>query len=356
MLFVCALLFLSFASSFASQSYDVAIDKPEAVKPGSVNYFSFQRPEGLREFWLYAPKQYDDNKPWPLAFYFHGYQGDYKQGIDLNMTMDADNFGYLMIFGRGTPASTGFLSWNGGVCCNFPNSTSKVVDDVQFTRTALQLTQAAVNVDAKRVYSMGWSNGAFMSERLACEAADIFAGIAADEGTVGIEPGGKEGMRKCDSSFGSQHLSLLHFHGTADPVVSWVGSGSLNGSVVAVLDDITRWTRRLGCSSSVGQTFNDGTFSNMVWNSCRGGSSVEFMTIRNGNHWWWTQYNTNPGFPMAAYSMTFFNRISQQQAEKPMIKKHRTHNPPSSDWRDYENKEFQKTMDGWAMEQEQDGF
>jgi hypothetical protein len=30
------------------------------------------------------------------------------------MTMDADTYGYLMIFGRGTPASTGFLSWNGG--------------------------------------------------------------------------------------------------------------------------------------------------------------------------------------------------------------------------------------------------
>ena len=74
----------------------------------------------------------------------------------------------------------------------------------------------------------------------------------------------------------------MQLHGTADAAVAWTGSGSRNGSVPATLDDTARWAVRMGCSGKVQQTYNDGTFSNLLWSDCTGGTQVEFMTVRNG--------------------------------------------------------------------------
>ena len=40
-------------------------------------------------------------------------------------------------------------------------------------------------VDRKRVYSVGMSNGGFMSIRLGCEASDVFAAVASVTGVLG---------------------------------------------------------------------------------------------------------------------------------------------------------------------------
>ena len=133
------------------------IAAPGALVPGQLNPMNFTRPEGLREFHLYVPSTYSSSTAYPLSFYFHGYQGDWMQGVQLNMTRDAEQLGYLLIFGQGTRASTGQRGWNGGVCCLFNATTN--VDDVAFARTAVKMVQAAVNVDSSRIYTMGWSNG-----------------------------------------------------------------------------------------------------------------------------------------------------------------------------------------------------
>jgi poly(3-hydroxybutyrate) depolymerase len=128
-----------------------------AITPGRLNPFNFTRPEGQRIFYLYVPSTYDSSQAYPLFFYFHGYQGDWQQGAQLNMTIDAERHGYFLILGQGTFASTGQRGWNGGVCCLF--NTSSIVDDVMFARTALKLVQSQANIDTRRVYTSGWSNG-----------------------------------------------------------------------------------------------------------------------------------------------------------------------------------------------------
>ena len=182
----------------------------QAVQPGQLNYFNFSRPEGTREFYLYVPTTYSNATAWPFTFYFHGYSANWRQGVSLNQTVDAEAAGYLIAFGQGTLSSNNLLGWNGGVCCLF-NATS-IVDDVEFTRTALRIIHSAVRVDPSRVYTTGWSNGGYMSERLACEAGELFAGVCADASAVGILPGGLAGLASCDKSFGNKRLNYLHFH------------------------------------------------------------------------------------------------------------------------------------------------
>lgn len=72
----------------------------------------------------------------------------------------------------------------------------------------------------------------------------------------------------------------------------------------------------MGCSAQIASTYNDGVFSNIVWPKCRNNTQIEFMTVRNGVHAWWTKYNT-PGFVFETtqYVLNFFTRTYQQQQE-----------------------------------------
>ena len=328
---------------------------PSAVVPGQVNYLNFTRPEGVREVYLYVPSGYNASVAWPFAFYFHGYgtglpsiQG-YAQGIYLNvsctqhqrglptpptplpalsltylvlsllrvrvlvlvqMTVDAEAAGYVIAFGQGTPSGAGYLSWDAGRCCKGYNSTMVKVDDVAYTRAAVALIESVVKVDPTRRYAMGWSNGGFQVEQLACLAHDLWAGICADASSVMIGPDATTGQRQCDTSFGTAHLDYIHFSGTADTAVPWTGSAYNNPQgTPSALDDIARWVERLGCPARFRQTFNDGIFSNLVWSECRGNATVEWMTVRNGQHQWWTR-TIAPAFPFETteYVLNFFTR------------------------------------------------
>ena len=187
---------------------------PTDIQPGVYNVFNFSRPEGLREFYLYVPNSYGQNKTgMPLAVFFHGYSGSWFQGVYLNLTDVAERMGWLLALGQDTPSNStyGYLGWNAGSCCLFNQSTT--VDDVQYARQLVRTIEAATLVDASRRYALGWSNGAMMSERLACEASDLFAGVAADEGSVVLSyTGVEDSLKLCDAAFTGKRINYLHFH------------------------------------------------------------------------------------------------------------------------------------------------
>lgn len=54
--------------------------------------------------------------------------------------------------------------------------------DVTFLRAVVADIAATWCVDPKRVYSSGWSDGAIMSQRMACDAPDVFASATSWEG------------------------------------------------------------------------------------------------------------------------------------------------------------------------------
>ena len=310
-----------------------------------------------------------------------GYGGGWLQGILLNMTAAAEAAGYLMAFPESATAvlivtaslplsataavlllaavadtallcAQGHTVWAGrsagvergtvvsswrtlscprchrrspaphipAVCAalfSCASNASTTGDDVQFTKEAVALVQKTVSVDPQRRYALGWSNGGFFTEMLACQTADLWAGVSSNAGAVVIAPGGHGGQQSCDLSFGTSRLNYLHLHGTADYVVNWsgavfTGDGSL---IPSALGDLARWVNRLGCRPSrVLQTVNDlVSFSNIVWQECRDGREVELMTVKNGGHDWWTQ--RRHGFDTTAYILSFFTRTYYKQRQ-----------------------------------------
>ncbi len=310
----CLVVFIS-ADISRSSSNDIVIGGMN----GPVN---FSRPEGQRFFYFYVPSTYTPSNPLPFIVYFHGYSSNWTQGVLLNHTVDAETNGYIIAFGEGTPSAEArhFLGWNAGTCCLF--NTTIPVDDVTYAKMVVRLAGERVAIATDRVYAMGWSNGGLMVERLGCEAWDVFAGVAADASEVILGNGYEDGLTRCDVAFNGAHIDYIHFHGTHDRIVPWVGGHDTRERFPSALENLSRWIARNGCDNVQMQTYNDGkNFTNILWPNCRGNTSVEFMTVWYAAHFWWTVDNS--GFSTADYIMKSFTRgyIQRQNARSsPSIK------------------------------------
>jgi polyhydroxybutyrate depolymerase len=190
----------------------------------------------------------------------------------------ADQNGVVAVYPNGTGPLSGdrLLTWNGGSCCGY--AQEKNVDDVGFVRAVVSDLRAHLNVDVKRIYAAGMSNGAILSQRLACEAADVFAAVAPVSGTLNFSP--------CRPS---RPISVIAFHGTADQHIPYDGGygpkSLVNVDFASVQASIAFWTAFDGCAPQPrADSFQD--IRHETWTGCAGGSSVELYTIVGGGHAW----------------------------------------------------------------------
>src|SRR5262245_1348699 len=90
----------------------------------------------------------------------------------------ADREGFAVIIPDGTSgALLDSRTWNAGGGqngwkCVSGKACKEGVDDLAYFRALLDDVERAVGIDTRRVYSIGLSNGAAMSHRLACELSD----------------------------------------------------------------------------------------------------------------------------------------------------------------------------------------
>lgn len=216
----------------------------------------------------HVPPGYDCRRPMAVVFNFHGFSSDSTRQLELSgLNAKADDAGFIAL----TPEGIGVVqSWNAGVCCGVAAATGS--DDVGFVREALANVRQRYAVDPKRVFATGMSNGGFFSHRLACEAADVFAAIAPVSGTMGIP-----------TCAPSRPVPVLHFHGTADTIVPYLGGGFAGGTPVE--STMRDWAARDGCGTSTRVVFQRGDATCKRWD-CDGGVDVELCTIDGGGHTW----------------------------------------------------------------------
>jgi polyhydroxybutyrate depolymerase len=144
-------------------------------------------------------------------------------------------------------------SWNAGTCCAF-NATTR--DDIGFARALVDEISSQACVDSKRIYTTGMSNGAFMSYRLACEAADLFAASAPVAGKIGIQ-----------GCAPSRPIPLIAFHGTADGLVAY-DTGALSADNMTVPDTVQHVADLDACKKGPDQTYQNGTVTCQGWSEC----------------------------------------------------------------------------------------
>jgi polyhydroxybutyrate depolymerase len=181
-------------------------------------------------------------------------------------------------------------NWNDGRTDTGHRATGENIDDVGFLTAIVETLVRELDVDPKRVYVTGISNGAIMSNRLGCERPDVFAAIAPDVGALAPEVAGR-----CKNG---APVPVLAINDTNDPLVPF-GGGEVHfgrkelGEVLSVKETLATWVARDACSGPP-ETIavpdrdpNDGATARIEhWLRCAGGVEIVAYTIVGGGHTW----------------------------------------------------------------------
>jgi polyhydroxybutyrate depolymerase len=138
--------------------------------------------------------------------------------------------------------------------------------DVTYLRAVVEDIAATWCVDPRRVHVEGFSSGANMSARLACDASTVFASVAA---YAGVSPSFTGSPCAPD-----RPISVGLFHSDGDLI-------SLFPLAVAHRD---QWLRRNGCSATP-VTEPGVPVEAAVYDQCRAGVQVVWRVYR-GTHFW----------------------------------------------------------------------
>ena len=191
----------------------------------------------------------------PLLLSLHGFGANgsiEEQYTGWSGFADTNNFIVAYPNGQGS----GSYAWD-------PYSTTS--PDVQFLRNVVDDIAATWCVNPQRVHADGWSNGAVMSQRVACNAADKFASVTSYGGGTPAFPG----SAGCTPS---RPISVGLFAGQWDFTYAGLGQNT------------SQWVGINGCGATPVKTTDQyGTTSTY---SCAAGTAVLSRVVKNTSHNW----------------------------------------------------------------------
>lgn len=241
----------------ASAMLLACIPQPEstAARAEPMTRYEIQHAGLQREYFVFRPSGYSETANTPVVFFLHGYGGT-ATGVEAEVAQGlnfyAERHGYVMVYPQGTwftandPAADHpvVTSWNhisdgfdagpaGPICtadatrypcppeCGTCGNCgwSACQDDVGFLKLLVHTVSRDLAVDDERLFIGGFSNGAMMAQRTACEASELFAAVALLGGR--LEPG-----FECTPT---RRIPLLQINGGADTTVPHDGSLSSAG-------------------------------------------------------------------------------------------------------------------------------
>ncbi len=241
---------------------------------------------GARPATLLVPPSYDKSTPMPLVVALHGYNkasSTYETGL-LGLDPLYQTAGFLLIAPAGKKDSNDAFFWNAtDACCNFD---ANPVDDVAYINGLVDEIVAAYNVDARRIYVVGHSNGGFMAYRLACTSASRFAAIISVAGAT------FEDVAACTPS---ARINVLQIHGTADNTIKYDGSSikvqNVEHPYPSAAGSVQRWAAYNGCAATTTPGFAldltsaAGAETDPVsYDACPAGGSVALWTVNGAPH------------------------------------------------------------------------
>ena len=291
---LAVLLLISLVACISSPIMPTATPVPSATPippPVAIPAFDEQRTlmvgDMQRTYFLHIPDGLNEQQSVPLVFVFHGLL-DSGQIVRFTTGLDkiANANGFIVVYPDGS-GGEGNLSWNASVCCG--SAVLNDVDEPAFVRSILADVETIVSVDPQRIYAAGFSNGAMLSYRLACEMSDTFAAVAPVSGVLTYTA--------CEPQ---EPVSVLHVHGEFDTIVVFEGGG-FNPEFPPVKEGLATWVKLNGCSGE-GQEEHDGILAHTTYGTCLPGVSVELYVIDGYGHGWLN----SPNVPISQIVWDFF--------------------------------------------------
>lgn len=228
----------------------------------------------VRTYSFYVPATYIPGQEVPLLLNLHGTGTDgASQAQNRDFRPIADTANFIVVHPDGTTLA-GQRFWNYG------NVFGSTVDDVGFLVALIDTIAAQYSINANRVYSVGMSNGGFMSYYLACQT-NRFAAIGSVTGSMGVTM-----YNNCSPV---RPTPVIHIHGTDDPINPYAGNSTSKGIEEVVL----YWANQNGCDTvpiitavpDIDNT-DDATAERYLYTGGINGHTVEHYKVTGGGHTW----------------------------------------------------------------------
>ena len=232
----------------------------------------------MRTYFVHIPAHYDSSRRVPLVIVLHGH-GESAQNFEnytgMSDKADAENFIAVYPQALGDPSD-----WHTAI------DGPATHDDIQFVRKIIDNLERRFRIDRHRIYAAGHSNGGIMTYRLASALSDRIAAIGVTAGSIGMIDARGDTVRIAPPL---HPVSVIHFHGLADPSVPYLGGPESDGpdNIVSVKNTIAFWVKADRCTQPELRTVSEDR--NVIvdsYSDCADGTAVTLYTIIDGTHRW----------------------------------------------------------------------
>lgn len=240
------------------------------------------------------PRGFKKKEKWPLILSMHGYGGNsFIQKYYVRLGHFENQYGFVYAAPNGIKNNEGKRFWNASnFCCDFDETE---VDDVAYIKELIQNIKdhpEIGRIDLNQIYLIGYSNGAFLASKIACESDLKIAGIVTISGTGDLRDDDQNLISP--SFFECSHdrpVKVLHVHGTKDETIRYEGFDNGKTAHVSALDQTKRWANHNGCSEEVVKSHKTLNASNFLkgddtevysFTGCR--EKVQHFKILDGVH------------------------------------------------------------------------
>ncbi len=184
--------------------------------------------DGVKRYCLLEFPEQTEGAPLVLMLHGHG-ESPERMRDTTHFEEKANELGYGVVYvsgsvNAGDPLKV--LGWNSGVF-------SEGNRDVEFLVSLAQYLQETYSFDTERTYAAGFSNGAFMTHRLAMDASDTFSAV--------VSVAGKMPKAVWETRSEKNDVSILQITGEKDDVVAKNSDGSAKYSIDPAIEDVMEY-------------------------------------------------------------------------------------------------------------------
>lgn len=272
-----SLLLLSLVTISSAQDIPAACAAPADLNTGVLEH-TLEVGDLTRSYRLYVPDTADNTEPIPVIMSFHGFASNAAQQAEWsNWDAIAEREGFIVVYPQGSSFPP---RWYNGIN-EFTNEDDE--RDMDFVNALLDELSATYCLDTTRIYASGFSAGAGMAYRLACELADRITAIGTVGGAYSQLPGGCNPTRP---------IPIIIFHGDDDRVVPYEGRGTLPN----IPDWAAAWADRNQCAANPEMLVTPDSVIGVQYHDCAEAADVVFYTLLDGGHTWPGQEIDAPAF------------------------------------------------------------
>jgi acetylxylan esterase len=246
--------------------------------------------------YIYVPDKVAADPPIMVAAHYCGGSATAYYSFDSNVVALANQYGFIMIFPQTTNPASSADCWDVG---STKSLTHNGGGDTQAIAEMVQYTITKYNADAGRVYSMGSSSGAMLTEALMGVYPDVFKAGAE---MSGVPDGCWSDGWSASSNWGGTcasgndmmtaqqwgNLVRAQYPGYTGPrprLWLWVGTADTTISPNNFGQAILEWTNVLGLSATPTATEPMTSYgTGQTWNDSCGFTVLEAWSLSGGGH------------------------------------------------------------------------